>query len=112
MKTVYTDKQFIEILEKCLNANTPYGSGGFGACISSFPNQLERYSKNTRETCGSAYEAKLRKASETAPCWCFDCCGLIKSIIWGFDFRTDKTYGGAVYTPNPQIRTHTEFVSS
>ena len=30
----------------------------------------------------------------------FDCIGLIKSIIWGFDFSYTKPYGGAVYKSN------------
>ena len=29
--------------------------------------------------------------------WHFDCCRLIKSVLWGFDFQKDKNHGGAVY---------------
>lgn len=29
--------------------------------------------------------------------WHFDCCRLVKSVLWGFDFQKDKAHGGAVY---------------
>ena len=28
--------------------------------------------------------------------WHFDCCRLIKAVLWGFDFEKDKSHGGAV----------------
>ena len=29
--------------------------------------------------------------------WHFDCCRLIKSVLWGFDFQKDKPHGGAIW---------------
>lgn len=34
------------------------------------------------------------------PVWGFDCIGLIKAILWGWDGDETKTYGGAVYASN------------
>lgn len=30
----------------------------------------------------------------------FDCCGLIKALLWGWNGNQSKTYGGAVYSSN------------
>lgn len=32
--------------------------------------------------------------------WGFDCIGLIKGVLWGWQGVTDKNYGGAVYSSN------------
>lgn len=34
------------------------------------------------------------------PTWGFDCIGLIKAVLWGWEGLTDKTYGGATYASN------------
>lgn len=34
------------------------------------------------------------------PVWGFDCVGLIKGVLWGWNGEKDKTYGGAVYASN------------
>ena len=34
------------------------------------------------------------------PVWGFDCIGLIKGVLWGWQDDETKTYGGAVYTSN------------
>lgn len=34
------------------------------------------------------------------PVWGFDCIGLIKGVLWGWQGVTDKSYGGAVYASN------------
>ena len=34
------------------------------------------------------------------PVWGFDCIGLIKGVLWGWNGDTAKTYGGAVYASN------------
>ena len=34
------------------------------------------------------------------PVWGFDCIGLIKGILWGWEGDETKTYGGAIYTNN------------
>lgn len=42
--------------------------------------------------------AKIMAASSDT--WAFDCSGLVKSILWGWQGKTDETYGGAVYCSN------------
>ena len=91
---------FLKQLNLSLNVNTVYGSGAFGASIGNFPSQLERYAKNTLKRCGKEEEQKLRKAASNPPCWAFDCCGLVKGIIWGWNAVEDSVYGGAVYESN------------
>ena len=34
------------------------------------------------------------------PVWGFDCVGLIKAILWGWEGDTTKSYGGAIYASN------------
>lgn len=34
------------------------------------------------------------------PVWGFDCIGLVKAVLWGWDGDETKTYGGAVYASN------------
>lgn len=41
----------------------------------------------------------LKKRIPQAP-WAFDCVGLIKGILWGWEGDSEKTYGGAVYKAN------------
>lgn len=92
--------KFIEQLKKALASNTVYGSGAFGASIGNFPSQLDRYYKNTKNKCGKAYADKLKTAAKTKPCFTFDCCGLPKGILFGWDAVADDIYGGAKYESN------------
>ena len=34
------------------------------------------------------------------PVWGFDCVGLVKAVLWGWNGDDNKTYGGAVYASN------------
>lgn len=92
--------KFIEQLNKALTVNTVYASGGFGASIGNFPNQLKRYYDNTLSKCGKKYADKVYEAGNNPPAWCFDCCGLIKGILWDWDAIPGSTYGGALYKSN------------
>lgn len=38
--------------------------------------------------------------SADPPVWGFDCVGLIKGVLWGWDGNESKSYGGAVYASN------------
>lgn len=92
--------KFIEQLNKALNSHTVYGSGAFGASIGNFSSQLDRYYKNTLNKCGKTYADKLKTEAKTKPCFTFDCCGLIKAILWDWDAVADDIYGGAKYESN------------
>lgn len=93
---------FIAQVKKALGSHTVYGTGAFGAPISDYPSQLSRYYNNTKSRCGQTYADRLKIEAKTAPCWAFDCCGLIKGIIWGWDAKRapNNVYGGAEYESN------------
>ena len=91
---IYTVKQFFEKLELALKSNTVYGTGGFGACLNN-KNQLERYCKNTPEL-----EKVIRERAAKGDAFAFDCVGLIKGILWGWNANTSSIYGGAEYKSN------------
>ena len=92
--------KLIEQLNKALNSNTVYASGGFGASIGNYPSQLKRYYENTLNKCDQSFADKVTAAAKNPPAWCFDCCGLIKGILWSWDAVPDSVYGGAVYQSN------------
>ena len=92
--------KFIEQLNKALDSHTVYGSGAFGASIGNFPDQLKRYYDNTLERCGQAFANKVKTEGSKPPCWAFDCNGLVKAIIWGWDVVANSVYGGADYKSN------------
>lgn len=108
---------FINKALKALETHTVYATGAFGAPISHYPDQLDRYSKNMynavykedinngkteayAKSDAETWKNKVINAAKTKPCFAFDCCGLIKGIIWGWDGLTNKVYGGAVYESN------------
>ena len=95
-----TKEKFIEQLKKALNSHTVYASGAFGASIGNFSSQLNRYYKNTLNKCGQNYADKVKKEAQTKPCFAFDCCGLIKAILWNWNAKADDIYGGADYESN------------
>ena len=91
---------FLKQAKKALASHTVYATGAFGASIGNFPSQLDRYYKNTLNTCGKTYAEKVKTAAKTKPCFAFDCCGLIKALLWSWDAKADNIYGGAVYESN------------
>lgn len=97
-----TVEKFLAQANKALNSHTVYGSGAFGAVISDYPSQAKRYYDNTLNRCGQTEANKVKTEAAKAPCWAFDCCGLIKGLIWGWDAKRapNNVYGGAVYESN------------
>lgn len=92
------------MLNKALNTNTTYATGGFGASIGNFPAQLERYCKNSPDLAKT-----IRARAAKPPCFAFDCVGLVKGILWGWNANAASVYGGATYRSNdvPDIGTET-----
>lgn len=45
-------------------------------------------------------ERRQKILAASSDVWAFDCSGLVKSILWGWNGDTTKTYGGAVYGSN------------
>lgn len=95
-------KDFLAQAKLALDSHTVYGSGAFGAVISDYPSQCSRYYTNTKDRCGQSCADKVKAEAAKAPCWAFDCCGLIKGIIWGWNAKRapNNVYGGATYQSN------------
>lgn len=87
-----------EFAEKALNIarnyNTAYVWGAFGlvATAANMQRMIDQYSKNTK------YLSKARQIYGNG--YFFDCVGLIKGILWGWNGNPNKTYGGASYASN------------
>ena len=87
---------FVSILEQTAKLKTLYVKGGIG-----YP--LNAKGKKRAEDAYAYNRQKARKAKIDAAdgnTFAFDCCGVIKSILWGFCGDPSKTYGGAVYQSN------------
>lgn len=56
----------------------------------------KRYSENTTYNKNRAWII----SAATSNTFGFDCIGLIKGVLWGFDGNVERTYGGAVYKSN------------
>lgn len=89
-----TNKEFISKLIFTAEKDTLYVKGGFGHPLTEKNKQrlINQYSYN-KERAGMI-NAKDKN------CFAFDCCGLIKGVIWGFNGDSNKVYGGAKYESN------------
>lgn len=89
-----TSKEFIEKLIDVSKRKTYYIKGGFGLLLNASGKKraIKQYKYNEER-------ADKINALDSAT-FGFDCCGLIKGVIWGFDGNLKKTYGGAEYKAN------------
>ena len=89
-----------DFIEKAIlaagNCRTLYVMGAFGAPLNA--KNKARYRKNNSYNRQPARQAKIDAA--TPETFAFDCVGLIKGILWGWNADTSKGYGGAVYKSN------------
>ena len=78
------------------NYKTSYIWGGLGRPITeaNLQKAVEQYSKN------KTYAPKARKYVDQKGAFYFDCVGLIKCILWGWNGDASKSRGGAVYGSN------------
>lgn len=84
----------IEFVEKAIwiaGLKTQYAVGAFGAPCSAY--NKSRYGNKPQN---KPYKSKIDNAS--ADTFMFDCVGLIKGILWGFEAKKNTSYGGATYT--------------
>ena len=79
--------------------------GCFGAPLT--PANKKRYTHNHSYNRQPARTAKINAASTDT--FVFDCVGLIKGLLWGWNGNPGKTYGGAAYCTNgvPDINADT-----
>lgn len=89
-----TNKQFAEKALMVAAQKTLYVKGGFGLVLNA--------SGKKRAISSYSYNEKRKDLINAASndTFAFDCCGLIKGILWGFDANTKKVYGGADYKSN------------
>ena len=90
----------VELANECKriadNYKTLYVMGCFGAPMTAA--NKARYTKNHEYNMKAARKKLIMEA--TADTFGFDCCGLIKGILWGWDGDTQRVYGGATYASN------------
>ena len=75
---------------------TLYVTGGFGA--PALPRNKTRYTNNYPQNAKEPRRSNILNAS--ADTFFFDCTGLIKGILWGWDGNRNAVYGGAQYGSN------------
>ena len=81
-------------------AKTVYGWGMFGSPITKaiVSNKADQYpSWYTDEKVSNVFAPLY---GESPPAWGFDCIGLIKGVLWGWEGDPTKFYGGAIYASN------------
>ena len=89
--------EFVEKLKGIANNyETLYVMGCFGAPMDAA--NKNRYTSNHSYNMNTNRTKRIRQASNKT--FGFDCVGLIKSVLWGWDGSTNKTYGGAKYASN------------
>jgi hypothetical protein len=86
---------------------TLYVMGCFGAPLTSA--NKKRYTTNHSYNQQSTRSSKINAASTDT--FGFDCVGLIKGLLWGWNGAKGKTYGGATYQANntPDLNADTMF---
>ncbi len=82
------------------NQKTVYAWGMFGSTITK-----ERVQGKAKQYPYWYTERKISSVftplyGSNPPTWGFDCIGLIKGVLWGWNGEVNKTYGGAVYASN------------
>lgn len=94
-----------DFVETALSVAKDYKSsyiwGGFGAPITeaTLARAANAYSKNTER----GWIAAARKYVGDPRAFYFDCVGLIKAILWGWNGDSSKSYGGAIYPTTAQV---------
>lgn len=89
---------FVDILKRiATEQKTVYAWGMFGSVITkeTVAAKAKQYPKwYTKNKIASVFTPIYRNG---ALVWGFDCVGLIKAVLWGWNGDTGKTYGGAIY---------------
>lgn len=91
------NKEFVLKLKDIVNFKTVYMWGVFGSPVTE--SIIAAKSKQYPSWYTSARQASLRKLIGKGY-FGFDCVGLIKGVLWGWNGDTSKTYGGAKYASN------------
>ena len=94
MAYLLTATEFVRRCRDLAGLKTLYVKGGFGAPLNARnkARAIQAYAYN------AARAAMINRA--TSDTFAFDCCGVVKGILWGFTGDPSKNYGGAVYRSN------------
>lgn len=93
-----TNLEFVERVKSIQkNFKTTYMWGTFGSLVSE--TIISQKSKQYPKWYTTNKISKLRKMVGQNV-WAFDCVGIIKSILWGWNGSKNKSYGGATYASN------------
>ena len=97
--------QFVSELKSVLKHKTLYVMGSFGSPLT--PANKIRYTNNHEYNRKPTRFSMIKSASVDT--FSFDCVGLIKGILWGWNGNTQRLYGGADYASNgvPDINADT-----
>lgn len=87
--------EFVSELKSVLKHKTLYVMGSFGSPLT--PANKIRYTNNHEYNRRANRKAMIKSAS--ADTFAFDCVGLIKGILWGWN-ASNEIYGGAIYSSN------------
>lgn len=85
-----------KVTEIAKEYKTCYIWGGLGRPITakSIQQAINQYSEN------ETYAVRARNLIGQKNAFYFDCVGLVKSVLWGWDGNSGKSLGGAVYASN------------
>lgn len=86
---------FIRMLKKAYNSKTLYVMGGWG-----FPLNSENKKRTFVQPYNCKPERKVKINAASSDTFAFDCCGLPRSILWGWCADTKARNGGATYCAN------------
>lgn len=82
------------------NHKTVYAWGMFGSPITKSIVSGKAKQYPAWYTDGKVNSVFVPLCGKNPPYWGFDCIGLIKGVLWGWEGKTSATYGGAVYASN------------
>lgn len=86
--------EFLERIRQLPQLKTLYVKGGWGAPLNAYNKKrvINAYDYN--------YQRRAKIEAASADTFAFDCCGIVKSVLWGFSADPSKSNGGAQYKAN------------
>lgn len=86
--------EFLEKIQQLPQLKTLYVKGGWGAPLNAYNKRrvINAYDYN--------YQRRAKIEAASADTFAFDCCGIVKSVLWSFSADPSKNNGGAQYKAN------------
>lgn len=88
-------KDFLSMLMKAKNCKTLYVMGGWG-----FPLNAENKKRTQSQPYNQQSARKVKINAASSDTFAFDCCGLPRAVLWGWNGDASKKNGGAVFGSN------------